>query len=180
MLTIFIYKNFRSNKTINLGDFNNGYSKGHFFSISPSFISRTGFRILRELVVGQKIKENEINIFSDIFSNQYGSIEGGEKFKEQVVNYIGSIKDGEHIQEKCQLNIPIKYHQESEKNQAIRTVAANLQYLGIITTAIHLPIYARYFDWTQKDYEILLIILSVTIAQRILLSSAKNSCAIIF
>lgn len=67
--------------------------------------------------------------------------------------FRGFIEEGYNLETQCKSKPTINYATPEDKAQAMRAYLATLQYLTLDLTTRYLPLYAKFFEYTQGEYE---------------------------
>lgn len=73
--------------------------------------------------------------------------------KRSLAYFRGFIEEGENLQNLCKVNYEINYRNQSEKDTVKRSMASALQYIGLDILVRALPQYAKFFEFSEKEYE---------------------------
>lgn len=73
--------------------------------------------------------------------------------KRSLALFRGFIEEGENLQNLCKVNYDINYRNKSGKDEVKRSMVATLQYIGLDILSRALPAYAKFFEFSSKDYE---------------------------
>ncbi|TDJ07673.1 MAG: hypothetical protein E2O68_03230 [Deltaproteobacteria bacterium] len=73
--------------------------------------------------------------------------------KRSLAFYRGFIEEGENLSNFCKVDHEINYSNIWEKNEVKRSVMATLQYIGIDLMVRAIPAYAKYFEFTEEEFE---------------------------
>lgn len=73
-------------------------------------------------------------------------------YKKDLAFYRGFSNEGKNLEISCAEKNTIKYHSDWDKFQVIRTIMAEMQYIGIDITSRAIPKYAKYFDFSDEEY----------------------------
>lgn len=76
-----------------------------------------------------------------------------DDFKKDLAIYRGFYEEGKNLVNSCKEKNSIRYETEWDKQQALRTILAEIQYIGLDITARALPKYAKYFDYSEEDFK---------------------------
>ena len=136
-----------------------------FFILSPSCYSLVP---LESLLLGdfsdqyqKEIRDPLQYIFKD-YERQLrgdgilGGSGNGEKFdsdKAKLGLFRGYFEEGFNLENQCKSKPDIQYPSVNDLDQAKRTYLATLQYIGLDLTGHYLPLYAKYFNFNEKDYQ---------------------------
>ncbi|MCR9205892.1 MAG: hypothetical protein NXH75_15015, partial [Halobacteriovoraceae bacterium] len=67
--------------------------------------------------------------------------------------FRGFIEEGFNLENLCKQKPEINYATPSDKTQVMRAYLATLQYMTLDMATRHLPVYAKYFEYTEEEYE---------------------------
>ncbi len=73
--------------------------------------------------------------------------------KRSLAYFRGFIEEGENLQNLCKVNYEINYRNQSEKDLVERSMVSTLQYIGLDILVRALPQYAKFFEFSNKEYE---------------------------
>ena len=108
---------------------------------------------LESLVVGDLTEEYKKEATDPL--NYIFSFKGKYKVeqKRSLANFRGFIEEGENLQNLCKINYEIKYPHQNDKEEVERSFVSTLQYIGLDILVRALPSYAKFFEFSSKDYE---------------------------
>jgi hypothetical protein len=72
--------------------------------------------------------------------------------KRSLAYFRGFIEEGENLQNLCKVNYEINYRNQSEKDTVERSMVSALQYIGLDILVRALPQYAKFFEFSTKEY----------------------------
>ena len=111
------------------------------------------------LAGGQELPTSErwTSVFGDFWASEKDVLEqahGQEKFEEgqKGQRYRAFLKEGQKLHDYCANSPPITYASTWDFEQALRSVAANLQYIGLDVVTSALVAYAQYFGFTESEF----------------------------
>jgi hypothetical protein len=73
--------------------------------------------------------------------------------EEKLEYYRAYLNEGLNLKNSCFTKAPIEYPTEWEKEQVMRSLYAQLQYLGLDITVAALARYARFLEFSESEYE---------------------------
>lgn len=73
--------------------------------------------------------------------------------KRSLAYFRGFIEEGENLQNLCKVNYEVNYPNQNEKEEVKRSMVSTLQYIGLDILVRALPAYAKFFEFSNKDYE---------------------------
>lgn len=110
---------------------------------------------LDSLVLGDISAQEEIvdplrYVLTPIKHKDYGQ---SSQYLEQLYHLIGHYREGENLKQFCLASGNLNYGRPWQLNQAKRSVAATLQYLGLDLTTRAIAKYARHLKFSSSEYE---------------------------
>jgi hypothetical protein len=128
------------------------------FLISMVFFNNAyALRPVENLVLGDFSDE-----YSESKSDPLESIFGREKliqsknvkdFKRELAIYRGFYLEGHSLELSCRTPKTIRYSLEWEKIQVLRSVISEVQYIGLDLASRAIPQYAKFFEFSDDEYQ---------------------------
>ncbi len=75
------------------------------------------------------------------------------KYKSELGRFRGFVDEGFGLDQSCRNREPIQYSISWERDQVKRSMIASLQYVGLDLTLRALSAYAKYFDFSEDEYQ---------------------------
>ena len=72
--------------------------------------------------------------------------------KRSLAFYRGFIEEGENLSNFCKVDHQVNYSSIWEKNEVKRSIIATLQFIGLDLLARAIPAYAKYFEFTDSEF----------------------------
>lgn len=88
-------------------------------------------------------------VFGRDFSNNGQSI---DQFKKDLAMYRGFYEEGKNLNNTCKERRTIRYSNEWDKIQTKRMIMADMQYIGLDLSIRAIPLYAKFFEFTETEY----------------------------
>ncbi len=75
-----------------------------------------------------------------------------ESSKKAISLYRGFYQEGQTLENKCELGKSVEYFKDYQKKMAKRSSVATLQYIGLDISTRAISEYAKYFEYSQDEY----------------------------
>ena len=112
--------------------------------------------LLAGVAAGQDLPAEDLanSLFADFWDSEREVLPSVASGQELILGqrYRAFLQEGQKLKDYCLNSPPITYARAWEYEQALRSVLATLQYLGLDLTTTALVRYAHYFDFSEEEF----------------------------
>ncbi len=118
------------------------------------FISTCAYGLvpLEGLILGQVDIKKQFDPYQNALSYSQSQVNEDQKELEKIEKYKALFWQGSQIKNRCDIYQKSEYKTQWEENQAVRSIIAQLQYLGLDRSVKAIAAYARKLEFSDNKY----------------------------